>query len=426
MKLRLWLYGLTTTAIIFSAVVDIDQFFPVSAPVKTQKAIAALDPRNISSTASSITVQINSENSHGCGVIIKREGNTYTVLTAANVVGEKSGKYKITTSDGKSYEAKDIKRLPDNIDLAVAKFVSNKTYRVAKLGNSDTIKSNDKVYVFGFSKTTSTTKKSVEHFAPGKTTANASNASKALENGYALMYDNQTLAGMNGSPVLNENAELIAIHADSNTAEEASENPNVAVLKTTQNFAVPINTFVRQAKTVGINLPISLPATVAKAPTGDEYYIQGGQKEIKGDLKGAIADYNKAIEVNPQYAQAYNDRGIARFKLGDKQGSIEDFSQALRIISIGTNARYNRAYAYWQLQNFQSAIADFNEVLRINSNHADSYIYRGIARLELKDKQGGKADLQKAAELFKQQGRMEAYQKTLVMMRELQKYRLID
>ncbi|WP_051469919.1 tetratricopeptide repeat-containing S1 family peptidase [Fischerella sp. PCC 9605] len=426
MKLRLCLYGLTTTAIIFSAIVDIDQFFPVPTLVKTQKAIAALDPRIISNNASSITVQINSKNSHGCGVIIKREGNTYTVLTAANVVGEKSGKYKITASDGKSYEAKDIKQLPDNIDLAVAKFVSNKNYKVAKIGNSDTIKSNDKVYVFGFPKATSTTKKSVEHFAPGKTTANASNTSKSLENGYALMYDNQTLAGMNGSPVLNENGDLIAIHADSNTAEEASENPNVAVLKTTRNFAVPINTFVQQSKTVGIDLRISLPATVATAPTGDEYYIQGGQKEIKGDLKGAIADYSKAIEVNPQYAEAYNDRGIARFKLGDKQGSIEDFSQALRMISIGTNARYNRAYAYFQLQNYQSAIADFNEVLRINPNNADSYIYRGIARLELKDKQGGKADLQKAAELFKQQGRMEAYQKTLVMMRELQKYRLID
>ena len=38
-------------------------------------------------------------------------------------------------------------------------------------------------------------------------------------------------------------------------------------------------------------------------------------------IQGAIEDYNKAIEINPQYAEAFNNRGIAKYALGDIAGS---------------------------------------------------------------------------------------------------------
>ena len=39
-------------------------------------------------------------------------------------------------------------------------------------------------------------------------------------------------------------------------------------------------------------------------------------------IQGAIEDYNKAIEINPQYADAFNNRGNVKNDLGDKQGAI--------------------------------------------------------------------------------------------------------
>ena len=54
----------------------------------------------------------------------------------------------------------------------------------------------------------------------------------------------------------------------------------------------------------------------------------GSDKYAKGDLDGAIADYNRAIQINPQLAKAYYNRGLAKKAVGDMQGAIGDFSQA--------------------------------------------------------------------------------------------------
>ena len=62
--------------------------------VQPQVAVA-LSPDEVGRIAKSITVRIESKNP-GSGVIIKQQGNTYTVLTAAHVV-ERAGQYTIVT-----------------------------------------------------------------------------------------------------------------------------------------------------------------------------------------------------------------------------------------------------------------------------------------------------------------------------------------
>ena len=45
------------------------------------------------------------------------------------------------------------------------------------------------------------------------------------------------------------------------------------------------------------------------------YYEQGVEKYKSEDYQGAIADYNKAIELNPKFAYAYYTRGNAKYHL---------------------------------------------------------------------------------------------------------------
>ena len=51
-------------------------------------------------------------------------------------------------------------------------------------------------------------------------------------------------------------------------------------------------------------------------------------KAVIKDYKGAIQDFNKAIELNPDLAEAYYNRGIAKIKSGQKDDGCLDFSKA--------------------------------------------------------------------------------------------------
>ena len=73
---------------------------------------------------------------------------------------------------------------------------------------------------------------------------------------------------------------------------------------------------------------ILLIPVLALAQTAEDYYDRGIAKNELGDHKGAIQDYNKAIELNPNYALAYYKRGNAKIKLGQKDSGCLDLSKA--------------------------------------------------------------------------------------------------
>ena len=70
---------------------------------------------------------------------------------------------------------------------------------------------------------------------------------------------------------------------------------------------------------------------IAEAKTALFYYKQGNEKIKLGDYQGAIADFSKSIELNPNVFPSYFSRGVAKLELGDYPGSIEDFNKAIEL-----------------------------------------------------------------------------------------------
>ena len=57
-------------------------------------------------------------------------------------------------------------------------------------------------------------------------------------------------------------------------------------------------------------------------------FKRGNIKNLLGDYEGAITDYSKAIELNPNLAEAYHNRGLTKFRSGNEQAGNLDFLKA--------------------------------------------------------------------------------------------------
>ncbi|MFM6323752.1 MAG: tetratricopeptide repeat protein [Microcystis panniformis] len=150
------------------------------------------------------------------------------------------------------------------------------------------------------------------------------------------------------------------------------------------------------------------------------FFSSAQEKYEKGDFQGAIADYSRAIELNPNDYHSYMMRGVIRGNLGDRQGAIADYTKAIEINPTMPYAYINRGAERFFLGDIQGAISDYNQAIKIDPNEAPNYSNRGQARQNLGDFSGAIADWQKAAELYRQQGNLEASQDELKKIQSLQ------
>jgi tetratricopeptide (TPR) repeat protein len=359
----------------------------------------ALTAPEVSKIAKQVTVRIESQvggsKRQGSGFIVKKTDDTYYVVTAYHVVAAET-KYSLITPDGDRYNL-DRKKISykSGTDLAVVQFTSSKTYKIAKIGNSDSAPEGSTVYVAGFpAKTSSVDSSELYRFLKGEVSANAS---KPLSEGYSLVYTNPTLGGMSGGPVFNEQGEVIAIHGKAET-EARGSGENAKPISTGNNLGISANTFLRLALLdTGVKAPT---VQVAAAPKADDFYLKGVDlADNKKDYRGAITALNQALEINPKYAKAYYGRGIVHTQLKDYPKAIADYNQAIALDPKDALAYYNRGIVRYELKEYPRAIADFTQAIALDPKYASAYTNRGNVHAQLKEYPRAIADFTQAIAL---------------------------
>ena len=126
------------------------------------------------------------------------------------------------------------------------------------------------------------------------------------------------------------------------------------------------------------------------------YANRGAAKILAGNPQGAIADLDKAIEINPGDAAAYGERGNAKARKGDLDGAIEDFTKVIEIDPADAAAYGERGNAKARKGDLASAIKDFTEAIEIEPAEAEAHYSRGIAKQNRKDLNGAIADFTQA------------------------------
>jgi tetratricopeptide (TPR) repeat protein len=129
------------------------------------------------------------------------------------------------------------------------------------------------------------------------------------------------------------------------------------------------------------------------------YSSCGIAKYLLGNIKGSIADYNKAIEINSNSFENYYNRGLSKYCLRDNNGAIQDFKKAIEINPFYNEAFFNMGKSKAILGRNKEAISDFDKVIEIDSNYTNIYFVRGFAKNALSDYKGAISDYNKAIEI---------------------------
>ena len=101
-------------------------------------------------------------------------------------------------------------------------------------------------------------------------------------------------------------------------------------------------------------------------------------------ILAAIADYNKAIELDPENFMAYNNRGNARNYLRDYDEALLDFDKSLEINSHH-NTYFNRGVTKECLNDFENAIEDYNKSLELKNDDVQVLSKRAFAQYKLEN-----------------------------------------
>jgi len=134
-------------------------------------------------------------------------------------------------------------------------------------------------------------------------------------------------------------------------------------------------------------------------PEAKELLKQGVYRYQAGDLMGAIDFWSQAIEIDPNLAPAYCNRGIAYFYLKQYEEAIADYTRAIDIDPNDAYTYNNRGVAYDHLKRYEEAIADYTRAIDSDPNNAYTYNNRGNAYKNLKHYEEAIADYTRAIDI---------------------------
>ncbi len=147
-----------------------------------------------------------------------------------------------------------------------------------------------------------------------------------------------------------------------------------------------------------------LDRAIQLEPDQDFYLRRSSIRIVQGDYQGAIADADQAIRLETNSSQAYGTRCYARARgLSDFKAALVDCDRAIVLDPESTNSFTSRCYVRAKL-NDKKALEDCDRALEIDPEHSAIYEDRGLAHAALGNKKAALEDLQKAVEIFKQQG----------------------
>ena len=105
----------------------------------------------------------------------------------------------------------------------------------------------------------------------------------------------------------------------------------------------------------------------------EAHFNLGVAYQEKGDLKEAIAEYQKTIQIYPNYIEAHNNLGILYFRKGMLDQALVEYQKTIEIQPDYSKGYYNIGSVYREKKKTDEAITSFQKALEINPNFAEAH-----------------------------------------------------
>jgi len=115
------------------------------------------------------------------------------------------------------------------------------------------------------------------------------------------------------------------------------------------------------------------------SPPAAEHLNRGVEYAKQGQLDKAIAEFEEALELDPNYVKAHVNLGIAYAKQDMFDKAIAAYEQAIRLDPNIADVYYNLGIAYAKQGMFDKAIPQYEEALKLNPDDADTHWNLGAA-----------------------------------------------
>ena len=172
------------------------------------------------------------------------------------------------------------------------------------------------------------------------------------------------------------------------------------------NKAIELNKTLKRRTTAALDVDIKIESVskIINRNKGnmEALYNRGLLYASKGDLKSALMDYNKAIELNiNDDADVFYNRAVMYIRMGKFKEAIKDFTKTITLNSNSADAYCNRGNAYSEINKISLAIKNYDEALKIDPNDGTIYYNRARAYFAIQNQNRAVADLEKAAKYGK-------------------------
>ena len=188
-------------------------------------------------------------------------------------------------------------------------------------------------------------------------------------------------ADLNRAIFLNKNKKEYYFFLADTYLENAQSKESKAVME--KAMAIFPDDIATQLKNVRLNLilkefPIGLNKIFLQDPQNAEaFYLAGHTSYETGDTASAINAYQKAVDINPEFKEAWIQLGDVMSERKNKL-SIRYYDNALRLDSNDVETMHNKAYAYQMLNQENEAFELYKKICTRFSDYEPAFYNIGI------------------------------------------------